>query len=91
MTNSNRQQLGATIPRNLYLRLKHRALDEGVSVGKLLEKALLLYLVTAENAAAPAKPSDLVEFFKKSPLYGLPLALTRDPDTGRELDVFENS
>ncbi|MBX9569462.1 MAG: type II toxin-antitoxin system Phd/YefM family antitoxin [Candidatus Obscuribacterales bacterium] len=34
-----------------------------------------------------SQPKSLVQFFRESPLVGAELDLTRDPDTGREIDI----
>lgn len=33
------------------------------------------------------QPRSLIEFFRKSPLYGLDLDVRRQPDMGREIDL----
>jgi hypothetical protein len=35
----------------------------------------------------PVQTGSLVEFFRQSPLMGLELDLTRDPDVGRDIDL----
>ena len=49
------------------------------------QKVIVLSL---EDYKKNLKPKNtLVDFFKKSPLYDLPLALERDKDTGRTIDL----
>ncbi len=49
------------------------------------QKVIVLSLEDYKNHLKPK--NTLVNFFKKSPLYGLPLDLERDKDTGRTIEL----
>ena len=40
---------------------------------------------------AQVQRTSLVEFFRQSPLMGLELDLTRDPDVGRDIDLGDGA
>ncbi len=44
-------------------------------------------LLSIEAYQKLTKPDTLVGFFQKSPLYGVPLDLERNSDTGRDVDL----
>jgi hypothetical protein len=45
-------------------------------------------VISFEDYKKNLKPKNtLVDFFKKSPLYNLPLDLERDKDTGRDIEL----
>ncbi len=45
-------------------------------------------VISLEDYKKNLKPKNtLVDFFKKSPLYDLPLDLERDKDTGRDIEL----
>lgn len=49
------------------------------------QKVIVLSLEDYKNNLKPK--NTLVDFFKKSPLYDLPLDLERDKDTGRTIEL----
>ncbi|MCK5740770.1 MAG: hypothetical protein KAH48_01020 [Chlorobi bacterium] len=49
---------------------------------QIADKSHIPYVAGSEQN----KKNDLVDFFKKSPLYGLELDLERSKDTGREFE-----
>ncbi len=52
--------------------------DQGQTKVVMLSMAKYQQLINKKNT--------LVEFFQQSPLYGVPLDLERDKDTGREIN-----
>ena len=45
-------------------------------------------VVSAKDYGRLSRPKGkLVDFFRKSPLVGVELSLTRDPDTGRRIEL----
>lgn len=41
--------------------------------------------------ASRKRPQNLVEFLRQSPLMGLEIDLTRDPDVGRDIDLRDDT
>ena len=53
-----------------------------------LDNQQKVMLISFEDYKKNLKPKNtLVDFFKQSPLYDLPLDLERDKDMGREIDL----
>lgn len=50
------------------------------------ETVIVLSLYEYHKLAAPPK-TDLVEFFRNSPLYGIELDLRRDKETARKIEL----
>lgn len=71
--------------KNRFSEVVNRALDEGPQVvtrhGR--ETAVVISIGDYRRLNRPA--TGLVEFFRSSPLFGVELDLTRDPETGREV------
>ena len=50
-------------------------------------KVVVLSIQDYQNLLPKGDRLNLVEFFQQSPLYGVPLDLERDQDTGRDIDL----
>ena len=65
-----------------------RAQDEGPQTITLRGNDAAVVVAAEEYRRLVSRPrSGLVEFFRQSPLVGVPLDLDRSPDTGRAVDL----
>jgi prevent-host-death family protein len=63
------------------------AIERGPQVITRRGKDTAVLLSIAEFKKLTARDSDVVSFFRNSPLAGSGIVLDRDPDTGRNVDL----
>ena len=73
--------------KNSFDSLIAEALDHHAQIIELKNQQQVV-VISLEDYRKNLKPKNtLVDFFKKSPLYDLPLDLERDKDTGRTIEL----
>jgi len=73
--------------KNSFDSLMEEALAQHAQIIELKNQQKVI-VISLENYKKTLKPKNtLVDFFKKSPLYDLPLNLERDKDTGRTIEL----
>lgn len=73
--------------KNRLSELVDRALDQGPQMITRRGVETAIVLSVEEYQKMRQSETDLVDFFRASPLAGVELDLERDPDTGREVDL----
>ena len=64
-----------------------KAQNEGPQTITLHGKDAAVVVSAKQFANLPGRKGTLVEFFRKSPLVGVDLKMTRSRDTGRKIDL----
>ena len=64
-----------------------QAIHFGTQIIQTRQKEEVVILSIAAYRKLAKKEDSLVDFFQQSPLYGLPLDLERNSDTGRDIDL----
>ena len=73
--------------KNRFSEVVERALHEGPQTVKRRGKETVVVLSIKDYQKLKKPKTSLREFFKRSPLYGLELDLTRKREYGREIDI----
>lgn len=73
--------------KNRFSEVVDKALSQGPQLITRHGKDAVVIVSAKDFKRAKKSKGGLIEFFRKSPLYGVELDLTRSKDTGRKVDL----